>query len=257
MKNFNILQIITANIMAIFNKLNLFGQMYNYKNIVKLIICAFAISGLAACSSSSCNPTDTVNALTDRVNQGSLSSYTLQDIGDGDTDFLNEVSDTIAGDNTINEIEITISNSDNETRTVTPSVSANDDSWKTTVIDIFSLVGNEDDNKNLTISITYFDGNSNEVSTKTITTLNIIYDGTAPSIESFTDINTLPINNEGFTFTITFSENINTSTFTADDFTVAPEELASITDIALSGEIATITATTNIPDDQEGNLTIL
>ena len=83
-----------------------------------------------------------------------------------------------------------------------------------------------------------------------------IIDNVRPFIESSTDI-ALPItNNTGFTFTLTFSDDISIDTFTAEDFTVEPEELASISDIAFSGTTATITATTDIPETATGNLTI-
>ena len=35
--------------MAVFNNRNIFSQMNEYKNIAKLIICAFAFVGLTAC----------------------------------------------------------------------------------------------------------------------------------------------------------------------------------------------------------------
>ena len=81
-------------------------------------------------------------------------------------------------------------------------------------------------------------------------------DNVRPSITVFSPID-LPITNkESFNFTITFSENISTDTFTTEDFTVTPTGLVSMTDIAFDGTTATITATTNIPATQTGNLII-
>ena len=79
-------------------------------------------------------------------------------------------------------------------------------------------------------------------------------------MKDFTDITTrLPITNkESFTFNITFSENISTDTFTTSDFIIEPEDLVTITTINFNGtkNKAAITATTDIPETQEGNLTI-
>ena len=68
-----------------------------------------------------------------------------------------------------------------------------------------------------------------------------------PSISNFTDI-ALPITDKpSFTFTLTFSEDINTNTFTvADDFTITPASFVSSTAIVFNGKnSATITATTD------------
>ena len=260
MKNISIL-IITA-IGAVFSKLNFFSKMNKCKNMVKLIICAFAFVGLTACggggaSTSTDGVALTDDTLIDRVNQDYLSNYIL---GNLDGTFLDGITQKI-DDNTVDSITIIISNNDSDASTsVTVTINENND-WKTTTIDIFSLVDNEDGNKNFTISITYFDANSNEVSTETITTLNIIYDGTAPFIESLTDIATfLPITEKtSFNFSLTFSKNININTFTAEDFTIdiEPTGVVSISNIAFNGtNRATITVSTDIPADQTGNLTI-
>ena len=258
MKNISI-RIITA-IGAVFSKLNFFSKMNKCKNIVKLIICAFAFVGLTACGGGggggSSTPTDGGNDpvnITDRVNQDSLSNYTLQNLGES---FINEISQKI-DDNSATVITVSISNNDSNDSTSKP-IDISGDSWKTTPIDISSLVGNEDGDKNLTISITYINQGVT-VGTETTITRTIFYDNTAPSIESFTDINTLlPITGKAsFTFTLTFDDSINTSTFAADDdFIIDPSNLIDITKIDFNGSIATITATTNIPTDQTGDLTI-
>ena len=154
----------------------------------------------------------------------------------------------------IDQIRITISN-ENGTATADANASASDDSWKTATIDIDPLVDNKDDEATteITITITYLIGN---VATGTTTReVTITIDNVSPSIT--TSPIELPITDgEDFIFDIIFSENINISTFTAADFTITPSSLASITDIAFDGTTATITATTNIPEDQEGKLTI-
>ena len=66
--------------------------MNKCENILKLIICAFAFVGLAACGgggSANTSNTDTVNILTDDVNQDSLSNYTLDNLDDT---FLAEIT---------------------------------------------------------------------------------------------------------------------------------------------------------------------
>ena len=256
---------ICAVVVTIFlGKLNLFGQMNNYKNIVKCIICAFALVGLTACGggggSTSNGGGGSTDPITITANESSLRNFTLQNI---DTAFLDEIRQQIDADISIDQITITISNSDASSIGI-----ANRNDWETTTIDVFDLVqdqdgsddgdGHEDGDQDgdVTITVTY-SSNGNAVGTATTITLNIIYDGTAPSITSFTEQSTLlPITDgENFSFTLTFSENINTSTFTAADF-VNLSSLITISNITFSGATATITATTDIPENQQGNLTI-
>ena len=256
---------ICAVVVTIFlGKLNLFGQMNNYKNIVKCIICAFALGGLTACGGGGGSPSNGGGGSTDPItitaNESSLRNFTLQNI---DTAFLDEIRQQIDADISIDQITITISNSDASSIGI-----ANRNDWETTTIDVFDLVqdqdgsddgdGHEDGDQDgdVTITVTY-SSNGNAVGTATTITLNIIYDGTAPSITSFTEQSTLlPITDgENFSFTLTFSENINTSTFTAADF-VNLSSLITISNITFSGATATITATTDIPENQQGNLTI-
>ena len=119
MKNINTIIVSTMNFL---NKLNLFGQMYKYKNMVKLIICAFAFVGLTACGGGggggSSTATDTANTLDDRVNLSSLENYTLANLNDT---FLNEISQKI-DDNTADSIIITISDNSSDTQDVSTEV---------------------------------------------------------------------------------------------------------------------------------------
>ena len=257
MKN---IRIMTAKIITFFAQLNFFSTMNKCKNFAKLVICAFAISGLVACSGGGGGSTatdggnDPVN-ITDRVNSNALNTYTLANL---DTTFLNEIEQQIE-DNSADEITITISN-DSDNKTVTENVTLNDDNWKIEEINITSLVNNQNDAEiQLTITITYFNGDD-EIGTPTARVVTITVDGTPPQISSFTDID-LPItNNEGFTFTITFNESINTSTFTTGNLDIKPDNLDNLVSINVSfnsaNTVATITATTDIPDTQQGDLTI-
>ena len=85
-------------VMAVFGKLNFFNTMNTSKNFARLFLCIFAIVGLTACSG---NSTGSVSSggggdsvtLTDRVNQNTLSSYTLQNLDDT---FLDEIEQEIA-----------------------------------------------------------------------------------------------------------------------------------------------------------------
>ena len=262
MKN---IRIMTAKIITFFAQLNFFSTMNKCKNFAKLVICAFAISGLVACSGGGGGTTatdggnDPVN-ITDRVNSNALNTYTLANL---DTTFLNEIEQQIE-DNAADEITITISN-DSDNKTVTENVTLNGVNWKTEEINITSLVSSEDGDTELTITITYFNGDD-EIGTPTARVVTITVDGTPPSILDFTDKGEniprfLPItNNEGFEFTITFNESINTSTFTTGNLDIKPDNLDNLVSINVSfnsaNTVATITATTDIPDTQQGDLTI-
>ena len=262
MKN---IRIMTAKIITFFAQLNFFSTMNKCKNFAKLVICAFAISGLVACSGGGGGTTatdggnDPVN-ITDRVNSNALNTYTLANL---DTTFLNEIEQQIE-DNAADEITITISN-DSDNKTVTEDVTLNGDNWKTEEINITSLVSSEDGDTELTITITYFNGDD-EIGTPTARVVTITVDGTPPSILDFTDKGEnipsfLPItNNEGFDFTITFNESINTDTFTTENLDIKPDNLDNLVSINVSfnsaNTVATITATTDIPTDQTGNLII-
>ena len=242
-------------------KIRMFKKMRKNQNILKLFICAFAITGIFACSSGgggggASTSTEVATpdgvTLTDRVNQDSLTDYTLANLGDT---FLNEIEQEISADTSIDSIRITISNNGDST-SVTFTVSG--DNWKTTPIDI-SQLGIAEGENTVTITIAYLYLNGDVSETETTTMLTIFSDSTAPSIKSFTEIDTLPITNEeSFTFNITFNENINTDTFTAEDFIILPEDIVSINDITFDSEgiIATITATTDIPATQDVNLVI-
>ena len=48
---FSVFTVNFCNTLIFFNKLNFFGKMNTLKNAAKLLICGFAILGLAACSS--------------------------------------------------------------------------------------------------------------------------------------------------------------------------------------------------------------
>ena len=240
-------------------KLSILKNMKKYKKIAKFLLCAFALSGLFACgsgggggSSSAGNNGGGSNNTINKVHPNSLNKYTLANLDDT---FLNEVTRTIA-DNSIDKIVITISNSSN-TRDFSVDVSPSSDKWKTATVDITSLVNDTDGAETeLSITITYFNGNT-VLETTSTTEVTIIIDSTPPSIRDFTDID-LPItNNEGFAFTLTFSENINTSTFTTADILINLADLVTTT-VAFNGtkNEATITAITDIPETQQGNLTI-
>ena len=248
MKN---IRIMTAKIITFFAQLNFFSTMNKCKNFAKLVICAFAISGLVACSGGGGGTaTDGGNdpidiTISDTTNQAALASYTLEDIGD----TLVTAIETAITANSATGITVVIANSSNASTEIT----VNGDNWKTIAIKFPDLT---DGSNSITITVTYVNEDG-AVATETTATLTISYDGTLPEISSFTEQSTLlPItDNAGFTFDIVFSENINTSTFTVADFTISPS-IAIITNIAFNGATATITATTDIPANQTGNLTI-
>ena len=251
--------------------LNVLGRINNgdyiCKNILKFIICVFVMSGLAACSDDNSNvrvntspTTDDVILLTDRANQDSLEAYTLENFKDT---FLNDIIQKIE-ENSATGVIITISNSDSG---VAKNVilDTTRDNWKDSTMDIFGLIGGEDGNYELTIVITYFSDNG-QTGTETTGRLTIFFDSTAPFISSITPtIDFLPITNkENFSFTITFNENINIDTFTAEDFTITPAGLVSVTGVSfdsgttvpITATTATVTVTTDIPTIQSGDLTI-
>ena len=250
MKN---IRIMTAKIITFFAQLNFFSTVNKCKNFAKLVICAFAISGLVACSGggggdggSTGGGTDPIDiTISDTTNQAALASYTLEDIGD----TLVTAIETAITANSATGITVVIANSSN----ASTEIAVNGDNWKTIAIKFPDLT---DGSNSLTITVTYVNEDG-AVATETTATLTISYDGTLPEISSFTNKNIfLPItDNTGFTFDIVFSENINTSTFTVADFTIS-SSIAIITNIAFNGATATITATTDIPANQTGNLTI-
>ena len=250
MKN---IRIMTAKIITFFAQLNFFSTMNKCKNFAKLVICAFAISGLVACSGggggdggSTGVGTDPIDiTISDTTNQAALASYTLEDIGD----TLVTAIETAITANSATGITVVIANSSD----ASTEIAVNGDNWKTIAIKFPDLT---DGSNSLTITVTYVNEDG-AVATETTATLTISYDGTLPEISSFTEQSTLlPItDNAGFTFDIVFSENINTSTFTVADFTIS-SSIAIITNIAFNGATATITATTDIPANQTGNLTI-
>ena len=250
MKN---IRIMTAKIITFFAQLNFFSTMNKCKNFAKLVICAFAISGLVACSGggggdggSTGGGTDPIDiTISDTTNQAALAIYTLEDIGD----TLVTAIETAITANSATDITVVIANSSD----ASTEIAVNGDNWKTIAINFPDLT---DGSNSLTITVTYVNEDG-AVATETTATLTISYDGTLPEISSFTEQSTLlPItDNAGFTFDIVFSENINTSTFTVADFTIS-SSIAIITNIAFNGATATITATTDIPANQTGNLTI-
>ena len=150
-----------------------------------------------------------------------MGNYTLANLDDTS---LTEITQKI-DNNAVNNITITISNDESDASTSREDVTVTGDNWKTTIIDIFGLVSDPDGFNDFTISIMYFD-ESNDLITGITTTISItiLVDSIPPSIESFTEQSTLlPItDNPGFTFILTFNENISADSFTAEDFTVLP-----------------------------------
>ena len=250
-----------CNTLIFFNKLNFFGKMNTLKNAAKLLICGFAILGLAACSSGGSGGsaasnggsiTEPIDIILGDVNLNALSIYTLTNI---DTTLLTAVEQTIAA-HSATSITVTIANNDsNGEQSTSITIDANDN-WKTVIIGFPADL--TDGTNNLTITVTYA-GNS-AISAETTTSLTVTYDGTLPSITSFTDQGVdipsfLPITDvQNFTFTITFSEPI-----TADSLTILTNPTGLVTTaIAFNDDntVATITATPTIPANQTGTLTI-
>ena len=253
-----------CNTLIFFNKLNFFGKMNTLKNAAKLLICGFAILGLAACSSGGSGGSATsaggnvtiteppVNIPLGDVNQNALSNFTLTSIN---TTLLTAVEETIAA-HSATSITVTITNNDsNVEQATTITIDANDD-WKTEEIGFPTDL--TDGLNNLTITVTY--SGNNPISAETTTSLTVTYDGTLPSITSFTDQSVdipsfLPITDvQNFTFTITFSEPI-----TAGSLTILTNPTGLVTNAIAFNDantVATITATPTIPANQTGTLTI-
>ena len=250
-----------CNTLIFFNKLNFFGKMNTLKNAAKLLICGFAILGLAACSSGGSGGsaasnggsiTEPIDIILGDVNQNDLSNYTLTNI---DTTLLTAVEQTIAA-HSATSITVTIANNDSNVEQSTSITIDANDNWKTVIIG-FPADLTEGPN-NLTITVTYA-GNS-AISAETTTSLTVTYDGILPSITSFTDQGVdipsfLPITDvQNFTFAITFSEPI-----TAGSLTILTNPTGLVTTaIAFNDDntVATITATPTIPANQTGTLTI-